>query len=180
MMTHKIGYVFIYFLIIHSYVHCKKDETPLLLIVAYDGLRYDFLNEVLTPNLWQLAKKGVWSPNGVKNQVVTVTAPSFYTIVTGLYQENHGIIGNKFYDPVYNEFFDYWNMENETLHSTSLHPKWYSGEPIWQVLYNRKTIYKIEFHFELTNPVAYKNRCTIFAQLCPPSNEQHPEPFEVS
>lgn len=129
-------FVYSWFIICYlSSVIKAEEEPPLLLVIAYDGLRYDFVNAIKTPHLWQLATKGVWAPKGLKNQMITLTAPTFQTIVTGLYQEDHGIIGNKFYDPVFNDIYDYWNHENETLHNVSLDSKWYSGEPIWQVIY---------------------------------------------
>lgn len=40
---------------------------------------------------------------GLKNTFITITAPNHYGIVTGLFEENHGIVANSFYDPVLNE-----------------------------------------------------------------------------
>eukprot|EP01119_Soliformovum_irregulare_P001069 TRINITY_DN10801_c0_g2_i1.p1 TRINITY_DN10801_c0_g2~~TRINITY_DN10801_c0_g2_i1.p1 ORF type:complete len:341 (-),score=99.20 TRINITY_DN10801_c0_g2_i1:63-1085(-) len=53
------------------------------------------------------------------------TFPNHYTIVTGLYAENHGIISNHFYDPVFNATFDIWNAAAVT------DGRWWGGEPIW-------------------------------------------------
>lgn len=111
----------------------EKTEAPLLLVLSFDGLRADFLNPELTPNLWALARQGAWAPRGIKPQVVTVTAPNYYSIATGLYQENHGIIGNTFYDPDFKEYYDYWKLEDIDLAKKARDGKWYSGEPIWQV-----------------------------------------------
>ncbi len=109
-------------------------EHPLLLVVAFDGMRWDYINPVRTPYLWQLVKTGVFAPNGIKPTVRTLTAANFYSISSGLYQENSGIIGNTFWDPDLKERYDYWNfLGNKTQQARSRDAKWYNGEPIWQV-----------------------------------------------
>lgn len=44
--------------------------------------------------------------------------------MTGLYPESHGIVGNNFYDPLFNETFSIKRSGNT---------KWWQGEPIWSV-----------------------------------------------
>jgi hypothetical protein len=46
-----------------------------------------------------------------------------------------GIIGNTFWDPVWDEYFDYFNyMQTDGTHRfTHSDSKWYTGQPIWQV-----------------------------------------------
>lgn len=56
-------------------------------------------------------------------QFTTQTFPNHWSIVTGAYQETHGIVSNTFYDPVYGEQFKRENG-NEL--------KWWNAtEPIW-------------------------------------------------
>ncbi|CAG8562613.1 4088_t:CDS:2 [Acaulospora colombiana] len=55
----------------------------------------------------------------------SVTFPNHYTIVTGLYPESHGIVGNEFYDPDLKDYFYYKDPRK------SLDSKWWGGEPIW-------------------------------------------------
>lgn len=55
----------------------------------------------------------------------SVTFPNHFTIVTGLYPETHGIVGNSFYDPALQEDFYY------TDSSVSMQPKWWNAEPLW-------------------------------------------------
>lgn len=140
MATRANGYwsIFILVLALATNFHFStaikvEEQPPLLLVLSFDGLRADFLNQTLTPNLWKLARKGAWAPGGIKPQVVTVTAPNYYSISTGLYEENHGIIGNSFYDPDFKEVYDYWKLEDIELAKKARESKWYSGEPIWQV-----------------------------------------------
>ncbi|XP_002740805.2 ectonucleotide pyrophosphatase/phosphodiesterase family member 7-like [Saccoglossus kowalevskii] len=56
---------------------------------------------------------------------VTLTLPSHFTIVTGLWAESHGVIHNIMYDPIYNE-----TLTSETRNES----KWWDmgAEPIWQ------------------------------------------------
>lgn len=55
----------------------------------------------------------------------SVTFPNHYTIVTGLYPESHGIVGNTFWDPKLKEEFYY------TDPARSQQPKWWNAEPLW-------------------------------------------------
>jgi alkaline phosphatase D len=55
----------------------------------------------------------------------TKTFPNHYSIATGMYVENHGLIGNQFFDKKLNEFYqmkDRKKVEDE---------RFYGGEPIW-------------------------------------------------
>jgi alkaline phosphatase D len=55
----------------------------------------------------------------------SVTFASHYTIVTGLYPENSGIVANSFYDPGRKERFSY------TDPNSSRDGSWYGGTPLW-------------------------------------------------
>ena len=61
----------------------------------------------------------------MENQFQTKTFPNHWSIVTGLYEESHGVIANKFYDRTIGKKFSLntkvW--ENE--------PRFWGGEPIW-------------------------------------------------
>ncbi|KAF7728667.1 hypothetical protein EC973_005704 [Apophysomyces ossiformis] len=54
-----------------------------------------------------------------------ITFPNHWTLVTGLYPENHGIIANYFWDSDLNETFNYKSP------AQSWDAKWWGGEPIW-------------------------------------------------
>jgi predicted AlkP superfamily pyrophosphatase or phosphodiesterase len=55
----------------------------------------------------------------------SVTFPNHFTLVTGLYPESHGVVGNTFWDPEMKEDFYY------TDPARSLQPKWWNAEPLW-------------------------------------------------
>ncbi len=102
-----------------------KKVSPLILI-SIDGFRYDYLKRGLTPNLLKLCKKGIHGP--MKPQFPSYTFPNHFSIVTGLYPESHGIVGNSFYDPNFKEYFSY-NSQDDLKES-----KWWLAEPIWNAV----------------------------------------------
>lgn len=96
--------------------------TPVIL-VSIDGFRYDFLDRGVTPVLVQLAASGVVAP--LVPVFPSKTFPNHYTIVTGLYVEDHGIVGNTMYDPTLDAWF---SMSDRRAVQDA---RWYGGEPIW-------------------------------------------------
>ncbi|CAK7270810.1 hypothetical protein SEPCBS57363_004294 [Sporothrix epigloea] len=98
--------------------------APTTLIISLDGFRADFLNRGLTPRLNAFIREGV-SPLYMTPSFPSVTFPNHYTLVTGLYPECHGIVGNTFWDPALKADFHY------TDPARSMDPKWWGGEPVW-------------------------------------------------
>ena len=97
--------------------------SPLILI-SIDGFRADYLDRGLTPTLAALAKDGVRA-QALRSSFPTLTFPNHYTIVTGLYPDHHGIVNNRFLDPVSGKPFVYNDR------GTTADPAWWGGEPIW-------------------------------------------------
>ncbi|KHJ77655.1 hypothetical protein OESDEN_22725 [Oesophagostomum dentatum] len=71
---------------------------PKLILISFDGFRYDLLNATMCPNIFKWAARSTWFVNGVRSQYITVTAPNHMSIVTGLREEEHGIVANSFWD----------------------------------------------------------------------------------
>jgi predicted AlkP superfamily pyrophosphatase or phosphodiesterase len=111
---------------------CANNESPKpsgekVLLVSFDGFRYDYLYKTDTPNFDQLVATGVKS-EGLIPIFPTKTFPNYYAIATGLYPENSGFIGNSMYDSTMQASFSMGNrnaVEN---------PDWYGGEPIWNTV----------------------------------------------
>lgn len=110
--------------------HISADNTnlPKLLLISFDGFRWDYIfhpNARLGNFTW-IQRHGVHAQRGLKNVFITKTFPNHFTLVTGLYEESHGVVGNTMFDPVFNETFHTWT--NQMLES-----KWMDngGEPIW-------------------------------------------------
>jgi predicted AlkP superfamily pyrophosphatase or phosphodiesterase len=102
----------------------RSDASPLIL-VSFDGFRWDYADKAPTPNLHRLAARGVRS-RGLIPSFPTVTFPNHYTLVTGLYPGHHGVLANRMYDPATGRRFAISNS-SETTDSL-----WWSGAtPLW-------------------------------------------------
>jgi len=97
--------------------------APTTILISLDGFRADFLKRGITPRLNTFIEEGV-SPVYMLPSFPSVTFPNHYTLVTGLYPESHGIVGNTFWDAELKEEFFYTNP-------LAMQAKWWGGEPLW-------------------------------------------------
>ncbi|KAG7460744.1 hypothetical protein MATL_G00201990 [Megalops atlanticus] len=103
---------------------CSPEELHRLLLVSFDGFRWDYLKRVPTPNFDALMEEGV-RVQQVENTYITKTFPNHYTMVTGLHAESHGIVANEMYDPDLNLTFSMDRMD-------TYDPRWWDeGVPLW-------------------------------------------------
>ncbi len=100
------------------------DKEPYVLLISFDGFRSDYIDWYDTPNMDRFIKQGVRS-EGLIPIFVSKTFPNHYSIATGLYAENHGLIGNHFYDPILDE--EYSLQDRSKVED----PRFYGGEPLW-------------------------------------------------
>lgn len=107
----------------------KNNSPPKLILISFDGFRSDYIDEHFTPNLYHLASSGVRALN-MKPSFATKTYPNHMSITTGLYEETHGVIHNKMYDPKLNETFTEFNTDSKWWFSSN------STKPIWIVNQN--------------------------------------------
>lgn len=98
--------------------------APTTILISLDGFRADFLQRSLTPTLNSFIKEGI-SPRYMLPSFPSVTFPNHFTLVTGLYPESHGVVGNTFWDPELEEEFFYTDPER------SMQAKWWQAEPVW-------------------------------------------------
>lgn len=99
-------------------------DKSVVILISIDGYRADYLDLYPTPNLTTLVQNGVRA-EGLIAAHPTKTFPNHYSIVTGLYPSNHGIVANTMYDAEYDKIFklsDRAEVEN---------PRWWGGEPLW-------------------------------------------------
>jgi predicted AlkP superfamily pyrophosphatase or phosphodiesterase len=106
-----------------SFAQVERPRDPILILVSFDGWRWDYLDYVKAPNLKALAARGVRA-RALIPVFPTLTFPNHYTIVTGLYPAHHGIVGNNITDPAFPERF---SMSARTAKDA----RWWGGEPIW-------------------------------------------------
>jgi predicted AlkP superfamily pyrophosphatase or phosphodiesterase len=99
-------------------------KAPILILISLDGTRPEYLRRGITPNLQKLASNGI--VHDMVPSFPSITFPNHYTLVTGIYPETHGIVGNTFFDPIINDTFSYTSPLNNG------ESRWWSAaEPIW-------------------------------------------------
>ncbi len=99
-------------------------EEPYVLMVSFDGFRYDYMDWVDTPNFDYFEKRGV-KADGLIPVFPSLTFPNHYSIATGSYVATHNISGNSFYDKSLKQKYSLYNS------NTVQDPRFYKAEPIW-------------------------------------------------
>lgn len=107
---------------------CQPAEQPpsteKVLLISIDGFRHDYRQMYHTPNLDPFADEGSQAEFLIP-VFPTKTFPNHYSIATGLYTENTGLVSNNMYDP---EFDAYYSLADREAVQDA---RWYEGEPIW-------------------------------------------------
>lgn len=89
------------------------NENPLLLLISFDGFRWDYLHKHNLSNFNYLKSQGSHA-EFIINSFSTVTFPNHWTIATGMYEETHGIIENDMFDPTLNKTYSYVSESSQT------------------------------------------------------------------
>lgn len=117
-----------FFLILPAILSCGRDTTlppaSYVVVVSLDGFRWDYPELYDTPNLDRIAENGVKAERMIPS-FPTKTFPNHYTLATGLYPDNHGIINNSFYAE---ELDGIYRIGDRGMVSD---PDAYLGEPVW-------------------------------------------------
>lgn len=100
------------------------DLKPTVILVSFDGWRWDYHTKAPTPNLRRLMARGVRA-DGLIPSFPSKTFPNHYTIATGLYPGHHGIVANNIKDPQTGRLLTL--SKREEIRD----PMWWGGEPIW-------------------------------------------------
>ncbi len=101
------------------------NNKPYVILISFDGFRWDYLHRGLTPNLERMQRNGVTALS-LQPVFPTKTFPNHLAIVTGMYPENHGIIFNRFRDPFSGKTYSLGDA------SAVRDPRWYLGEAFWE------------------------------------------------
>ena len=101
----------------------RSDSDPILVLISFDGWRWDYLDRLPAPNLKALAARGVRAKELVPS-FPTFTFPNHYTIVTGLYPGHHGIVHNTIDELTY-------PLRFSMSAATAKEGRWWGGEPVW-------------------------------------------------
>ncbi len=99
-------------------------KKPYVILISLDGFRWDYVERFAPPHLSTFIKNGVGAESLIPS-FPSKTFPNHYTIATGMYPDNHGIIDNTFY-----------SYEKEATYSISNRAmvqdgSFYGGSPIW-------------------------------------------------
>ena len=121
----KMKKLILLFLIIFSVPIIAQKNIPYVILISFDGFRWDYVNRGITPNLQNMIDDGVHALS-LRPSFPSKTFPNHYSIITGLYPENHGIISNSFTDPFTGEGY----RLGDTLSVRDA--KWYRGEAFWE------------------------------------------------
>ncbi len=105
-------------------VKAQQEEREYMVVISLDAFRWDYPDKYETPNLNAIRAKGVKAER-VKSSFPTLTFPNHYTMATGLYPDNHGIVHNKFYAA---DIQDEFRVGSRHAVAT---PAFWRGEPVW-------------------------------------------------
>lgn len=101
-----------------------RSLRPTVILVSIDGFRWDYQGRMPTPNLDDLVARGVRA-RWLVPSFPTLTFPNHWTVVTGLFPEHHGVVGNAMLDPASGARF----RLGDTLAVRD--SRWFGGEPVW-------------------------------------------------
>lgn len=120
MKKRKLFLLFIFLTVTISRLYSQE----YVVVLSLDGFRSDYVEKYNAHNIKSIAEKGVRVKQLIASNP-TKTFPNHYTIVTGLYPDNHGLVANAFYAP---ELKKEYSLRNR---SSVENGAFYGGEPIW-------------------------------------------------
>ncbi|WP_017670847.1 ectonucleotide pyrophosphatase/phosphodiesterase [Blastomonas sp. AAP53] len=100
-------------------------EPEVTILISIDGMRPDYLDRGLTPNLAEFRQRGV--ATAMRPSFPSKTFPNHYTIVTGKRPDRNGIVGNSMIAPTRpGQMFSMGDAKQ------ALDPFWWiEAEPVW-------------------------------------------------
>lgn len=101
-----------------------KRDLPYVVLVSFDGFRWDYQDLYDTPAMDRLTAAGVRATS-MRPVYPSLTFPNHYSIATGLLPANHGIVANTFLSRDRQKIYSLSNP------SAVEDGSWYGGEPAW-------------------------------------------------
>lgn len=98
------------------------DKERYVVVLSLDGFRADYQSKAHTPHLDAMDREGL--SGSFRPCYPSLTFPNHYSMATGLYPNNHGLVGNEFWDT---EGRHYKLGKREAVED----PVFYLGEPLW-------------------------------------------------
>lgn len=106
-----------------------SQSLPYVVLISFDGFRWDYSERDITPNIEKMKETGVHAKT-LRPCFPSKTFPNHYSIVTGMYPENHGIISNNMRDLSTGEEY---HLNDRTAVKNA---DWYKGEAFWETTTN--------------------------------------------
>lgn len=104
----------------------QQNETPYVILISFDGFRHDYVEKFDAQNFKEFIKDGAAAKH-MYPSFPSKTFPNHYSLVTGLYPGNHGLVDNSFYD---REMDLEYRISNREMVEN---PDFYGGLPLWQL-----------------------------------------------
>ena len=113
------------FSILYVFATIGVQAQTYTILISFDGMRWDYVNRGITPNILKLKQNGV-AALSLRPVFPSKTFPNHLTLVTGVYPEHHGIL--------HNEFLNHSTGERYNVGDTNAvrNKKWYDAETIWE------------------------------------------------
>ena len=102
----------------------ERMDAPYLILVSIDGFGWDYPSLYPTPALDRVAAAGVRAES-LRPVFPSLTFPNHYSIATGLFPFEHGIVHNHFPNAARDQWYHLWDRNSVE------NGQWYGGEPIW-------------------------------------------------
>ena len=106
-------------------ISLHAQPQPYVILISFDGFRWDYVDRGITPNFDFIKDNGV-SAKSLQPCFPSKTFPNHLSIITGMYPENHGIISNGFKDYTTGRYF----TMSDTIEVRDA--RWYRGEAFWE------------------------------------------------
>uniref|UniRef100_A0A3B3SBG2 Zgc:153896 n=1 Tax=Paramormyrops kingsleyae TaxID=1676925 RepID=A0A3B3SBG2_9TELE len=130
----KLILIQVFFLLLAQATECKprpgRKTFNKLLVISFDGFRWDYDQDVETPNMDKLVKEGV-KAKYITPPMITMTSPSHFTTITGRWIEDHGVVHNMKFNST-----SYLKLTHKATQNQS--DWWDNGvEPLWITAQNQ-------------------------------------------
>lgn len=126
-MTCRLLFLLLLIALAPATARAQGGEARPVILIGIDGFRADYLDRGRTPTLSRLAAEGAVADGGMRPSFPTVTYPNFYTLVTGLHPNHHGLVYNRMTDPDLPGRTFSLGDRREVMDRVW----WDDGEPIW-------------------------------------------------
>jgi len=145
-----------------AHVSFAQKTEPTVLLISFDGFRYDYIDKHDLKNFKAFRAGGV-SAEGLIPCYPSLTFPNHYSLVTGMRPANHGLVDNSFYDSALNVTYTISNRD------VVGNPQFYGGTPLWTLAKQSGT--KTASYFwvgsEITDPSRRPDRYFLYDAKVP-------------